>query len=107
MKLTHFNCNGFHTEDILYATSNSLCYLKSFVKFLIITFIRHIGVSASPNNTCPSLGVEKCTNCVHLKATPVHLIYKSVHSVHLFGKSSTPLVVMNIILSLFCVLNPR
>lgn len=70
-----------------------LHYLKSFFKFPIITFVGHIGFSASPNNTCtrPWLGVEKCLPNIYLKATPLLLIYKSVMVyIGLFGKSSAP-----------------
>lgn len=52
--------------------------------------MRHIGFSAAPNNTFPWLGVEKCTP--RPNATPLHLIYKSVHSEHLIEKLSRPTV---------------
>lgn len=71
--------NGFHTKHNLHATSNPSYYFTSFVKYPIITFVRHFGFSATPNKMGPWLGVELCTLGVHLNATPLHLIYKSVN----------------------------
>lgn len=61
-------------------------YLKSFVKFPIITCVRHIGFSSgTPNNICPWLGVEKCTRCTlfwKIKLTHRLLQYATMTLIH-------------------------
>ena len=44
-------------------------------------------------NTCILLGVRKYTLSVYQTATLEHLIYKSADGVHLFGKSSKPMII--------------
>lgn len=37
---------------------------------------------------------EKCITDVHLNSTLMHLIYKNVNGVHIFGKSSAPFLLL-------------
>lgn len=83
-----FKFNGFYTKDNFNATSN--LKFMSFFKFRIIIFVHHIWFSATPNNTCPWIGVEKFTPGIHLNTSPLHLIYESVHDVHLSENHARP-----------------